>query len=700
MHNTPIYTPAHVPFLRLLLPLVIGIMCHDIPPFILIIFTSIAIIYAISYSKSTISYSYNMAFSIAIAAIMICVGCFSYRNCLPHEELPAINEQTIAIARIDERPIPKYFSLQSQASIIGLNDKDSTRSCNIPIVLHFHDSFTASHLQPGELIAFTPHLQRIASSPIPYEFDYARYMQHKGILYSSSLSDEEWCKLYNTRSSTLYNLAQRIQTYCVTTLKRTGISEENATLLAALLWGDRSNLPDETRQYFSAAGLSHVLAVSGLHTGIIAFILWLVFYPLKYTSLRYSRGILTLILLWIYAFITGLSPSVIRACIMATFVGIASIINRRNTTLNALCGSAVIVLLISPSQLYDIGFQLSYSAVAGIVLLSPYLDISCYTKTSNNLVKYISQLLAVSAAAQIATTPLAAYYFHYIPLWGIISNIILVPLLPLLVMVALILQLFTICNIPHAILATFTNHFAHLITSGANTIASLPAATIDEVWISTPMIIIYIAMIFIAWYMISRRTLRGLIPLLTCLILLQSCHLYQILHKQAPYAILAAQRSTTTMQIADSSNNCYIITTDSTGRIPSWGEELRMHRQATASIVHRQDTLYTHDTYIALPFINYCNNRILWVDNNTWRHTHTTQPFYIDYAIITEQYKGKIESLTHSFEINHIILSDAIYPQRSTQLQNECKKLDISYTDLAKTTFLAIPDSIVFLTSY
>lgn len=695
MNNTRRYTINHIPFLRLLIPLIVGITCQHIYPTTYMVYLWICIAVGCGVAtwikrKNPLSHIYKYYFTLCISSLLVVVGMILYQYHTPRQSLPETTPQTIAIARIDNSPIESTYTYRTQATIVALQDSSSTYKSHIPVILYLQKSYTASNLSGGDLIFFKPDLQRIEPPAIPHDYDYAQQMALKGFLYRQYLKDTQWKRASYTAPLTLREYATRVQSHCLTTLYDCGLSSENTSLLAALIWGARKDISETTRQEFAAAGMSHVLAVSGLHTGIIAFILWLLLYPLRYTRLHKIRHIITIILLWIYAFISGLSPSVTRACIMATFIGVAHIIDRRNTSLNALCGSATLILLVSPMQLFDIGFQLSYVAVAGIILLSPYFDLSRYTELSNPIFRYASATVAVSVAAQITTTPLAAYYFHYIPTWGLLSNIILVPLLPLIVIAALLLQLLHACHIPHLWFSNITDAMTDLLTLGANSISQLPFATIKEIWITPDVLIIHFILLTLLWYMLSRKTLRPIIPVLTFLIILQAIAIARNISPSTPHAFIAESRENTSLQLADSNHNCYIITTDTCYIAPRGGENWRIRENCKTHIVHPHDTIYNPDIYIALPFVQYYDKRLLWVDDNTWRYCSSNTTYEVDYAIITEKYKGKISHLLKNFEIDNIILSASIYPERSTSLQIECQQNNINHYDISQNRYLDI----------
>lgn len=688
MNQIPRYTIAHLPFLRLLLPLAAGIVWQYVHPSLIalsvcltVAFVSVVIVAATF--RDPLSPLHRYSFSIAVMAVMVTAGMGICHVSLPSGSLPVVYPESVAVARLKATPVQRRNSLQVRAEVIVLDDnKEEMREVKIPVLLYLKSSYTATRLQSGDLILFHPQLRRIQSSQAPYSFDFAGYMGKKGVMYTQYLSDGQWRLSQYTARLSLFDRAQRIQNHCVEVLYRMGLSSDNTSLLSALIWGYKQNVPATLRDCFSAAGLSHILAVSGLHTGIIAFLLWLLFFPLRYTSLRYMQGPATLLLLWGYAFVTGLSPSVVRSCIMASFVGVAAMIHRRNTSLNALFGSAVMVLVVSPLQLFDIGFQLSYAAVGGIILFGPFFDIARRFAASSVVLRYVSGLFSVSLAAQLSTLPIVIYYFHYFPAWGLLANLFLVPLLPLLVLSALLAQLFTFFGVPCMAVVSVTDGLMSLIIRGADSISALPGAVIGDIWVTLPMVVGYIFFLFCLWYMLSRKTFRALLPLLAIIVFMQFIALYESLRPCEPLAWVSAENRHTVLQMNDDGGQCFAVTTAGGTLLPDRGKEWRMRDRLSPRLVLPQDTLSTSHMYVALPFISYYGKTILWVNDNSWRYTLSNDKYPVDYAIVTELYKGKIADLVRTFDIGHIVLSEALYPDRGEQLQKECGFLNIRCTNV------------------
>lgn len=681
-HIAP-YTPDHAPFARLAIPLAAGIAWQhccggSVAAGVCAAVAVVAALLAVASRPEPLARLHRYATAVAVAALMLCVGMAGYECSRPRSVLPPAGGDTMWVARIDHTPVARQHNIEARCRIVARDSAGHTLPCNrVPFLLHFEPTYSASRLRSGDLIFFAPAPERIASPELPYAFDYARYMQLKGITHRQYLRDGEWQLSLHTDRLTLADHASHLQQACVASLYRLGLSPGNAALLAAVVWGYKNDLSDDVRDYFSAAGLSHMLAVSGLHTGIIAFVLWLIFYPLRYTPLRGAQGIATLVLLWVYAYITGLSPSVIRACVMASFVGVAHLMHRRNSTLNAVFGSATLVLALSPCQLFDVGFQLSYAAVLGIVLFARYIDPAQRCGCRHEGVRYVSGLLSVSVSAQAATTLIAAYYFHYIPVWSLLANILFVPLLPLPLTGCLIAQGCEALHIPHAFVTALTDVLTLAITRGAQAIATLPGAVIADVWVTLPRLACHAVALYCVWLMLRDATLRHLPALLTAVAVLLGLHITAALLPSTPMCVVPTTYRHTTLQMTDAAHNCLVLTTDTAATLPRTGEEMRHRQRLHTRRIMPGDTLATPAMYAALPFVSYNGNLILWADDATLRYLRATRRLPVSHVIVTERYRGNIRQLCRNFAIRHIVLAAAIFPARAQQLADECRSLGI-----------------------
>jgi competence protein ComEC len=226
--------------------------------------------------------------------------------------------------------------------------------------------------------------------------------------------------------------------YIVAVIEKYVSGIDQQAITQALLIGKSDLLPAELRNAYAASGTMHVLAVSGLHVGIIYWIILFFLKPLsKFANGRWIIALLSILILWLYAVLTGLSASVLRAVVMFSFVAISNPFGLRSQIINTLAGSLFILLVHNPMLLLNVGFQLSYLAVAGIIWIHPILKSNF--KPEYPMVDYCWNIVSVSIAAQLTTFPLTLYYFHRFPIYFIPANLIIIPLSFLLLICCLLL---------------------------------------------------------------------------------------------------------------------------------------------------------------------------------------------------------------------------------------------------------------------
>ncbi|MGB5370658.1 MAG: ComEC/Rec2 family competence protein [Flavobacteriaceae bacterium] len=264
----------------------------------------------------------------------------------------------------------------------------------------------------------------------PFQFDYKKYMSQLGVSHQIRLKKEEYILVAHP-SPTLRGRTAALRDKIILKLKSAHFGSEELGIMQALLLGQRNDISEDTYNNYKNAGAVHILAVSGLHIGILLMLLQLLFRPLE--RLRHGKTLklgLIVLLLWAYAFLAGMSASIVRAVTMFSFVAYALYLNRPSNTFNILALSMFFILLaFDPNLLFQVGFQMSYAAVFAIVWIYPLLQ--KFWSPKNYLVQKIWQLLSVSFAAQLGVLPISLYYFHQFPGLFFVSNLLIVPFIGL-----------------------------------------------------------------------------------------------------------------------------------------------------------------------------------------------------------------------------------------------------------------------------
>ncbi len=284
----------------------------------------------------------------------------------------------------------------------------------------------------GDVVVFEASLEPVANQGNPDEIDYQALMRRKGIIYRQQIIADKINVIGHTNS--LQSVLGNTKAWIERQVLNTSLSPGNQAYALALVMGDRKLLDPELRERFSQAGIAHVLALSGLHVGIITMLIWLLLFPLDLMGLRKVRLLLTLALLAAFALLTGASASVMRATIMIGVSFGTYCTGRVYNALNTVIVAAVIVLAIWPLSLFDAGFQLSFITVGSIIVTLPHLS----NPGSSGLWPWIKSIILTSVVAMASTGILSAYYFHQLPLTSVLANVTVLPIFPILMLLCTI----------------------------------------------------------------------------------------------------------------------------------------------------------------------------------------------------------------------------------------------------------------------
>lgn len=306
------------------------------------------------------------------------------------------------------------------------------------IKVYLERSISSESLEYGDQILLHGRIDTLESIKNPGSFDYAQFLASKGIYHRIYADSASWSTTFKGQGNLFKKLALQSRSKITQFLAQNQMMPRELAVANALILGDKSLLDPQQKESYSTAGAMHVLAVSGLHVGVILLILQYILSPLRRWGMFYIA--LLLIGIWSFALLTGFSSSVIRAATMFSLVGIGNVLYRKHNIYHTILTSAFLLLLFDPSLLFDVGFQLSYIAVIGIVYLQPKIYTWLYVK--NKYLDKVWQITAVSIAAQIATFPLSAYYFHVFPTYFFITNLFVIPMAVIILYIGIAL-LFT-----------------------------------------------------------------------------------------------------------------------------------------------------------------------------------------------------------------------------------------------------------------
>lgn len=418
------------PVVKLLIPYAIGILiAYSIdfgiqarPLLLIITSASFLMTFSLTFVKS---YHWRMVKTLMMVIAFILAGIL-LTNIRLHPTLPIelMESNTDWVVRVAEEPTLRQRSVKIPAEVLYVNHNQDVKA---KILLYLKPSPDDAELHYGDLLFVHAKLSRIPPPYNPEAFDNQRYMQRRGIYYTGFVNKNAWERIGNKPENRVKFLAQKTRNRLTNIYISAGMSGEELDILKAILLGDDDTLDPELKASYSSAGVSHILCVSGMHVGVIFMIINFLLKPLDlFRRSRIFKTVLVMLVIWMYAHITGLAPSVTRSATMFTFVAVGQLLRRNTNVFHSLFASMFILLIVNPLLLFEVGFQLSYFAVAGIVLLQPKLSAlyTCRTRIGN----YFWELVTVSAAAQIGTFPISIYYFAKFPNYFLFSNLSVITL--------------------------------------------------------------------------------------------------------------------------------------------------------------------------------------------------------------------------------------------------------------------------------
>ncbi|MDB9708906.1 ComEC family competence protein [Salibacteraceae bacterium] len=502
------YIWNQAPLFRLIWPFVGGIIIAVFLPVIewsliglsLVVFTCVILAFASLSYRAVPSFLMILLFIIGYVHTSLLTERLSDNH---YSNIDLLATKKLFLGEVVSNPIERTKSVKVELLLSGIADSGAIEHVDGRILVYLQYDSLAKDLRFGDVIMFNSRLNAISSPLNPSEFNYKRYMHFHQISHQAYIKSGEWRLMKN--GGGIIRLAHQAQQNVIDVLQYYGVTDRELAIVAALLVGYKHHLTSDQVTAFASAGAMHVLAVSGLHVGIIFMILNLLFKPLlKVRYGKYLKAFLLLISLWGYAAVTGLSPSVTRACTMFSFVIVGQMINRHTNIFNTIATSAVFLLILNPFYIVEVGFQLSYLAVLGIVLLQP--RIYELWKPKYWLVEKIWAITAVSMAAQLATFPLGLLYFHQFPNYFLLSNLVVIPAATVILCVGI--ALVTIQWIP--LLSSWLGYLLYLLVHGLDRFISwvegLPMALIQGIDIGIwETYLIYLLLISLSLFIITKR---------------------------------------------------------------------------------------------------------------------------------------------------------------------------------------------------
>jgi len=515
-------TLSQVPAFRVIAPLIAGILLFVAQPVALwgigLIALSAVLWVAGRYIRPLLPPTSKRKYNYLLTALA-CVAAGFWLTARKESRIAAVfpHEKHLYTAEIVTVPQAKERSVHC---LLKIEPADSTADGDRKIIGYFEKNEQSLALKQGWKVLIEAAPQKPVNTGRPGGFDYGSYLHRQGISGTAYIDSASWRLVSADRDFSLFYLAADMREEILAIFRSFGFEESEFALLSGITIGYTDSLSPEQKSNFSSVGLSHLMAVSGMQTAMLFAMVWFLLGFIPKNSKWYRvKYVVVILILWVFAFVTGLSASVNRAALMLTALMLAGLLNKRMHTLNALFVSAICLLIINPFTLFDIGFQLSYLAVLGLFFSQDMFGDRIMQM--KKIPRYLTELSAMTLAAQIATSPLSIFYFNQFPVLFLIANLAVLPFNGLLVYWATGCATLQSVGLFHPILA-IPLHWMLLATEQATAwFALFPYALIRDIHPTiVQILIIYILLAFALLFAYKRRN-AYLFCVLGALILLE-----------------------------------------------------------------------------------------------------------------------------------------------------------------------------------
>lgn len=493
------YYKTEVPFLRLVLCFIIGVAISinlNFAPDFIYEFTfycsfSLCLLSAVFYQKLKLYLKRGFTgvliyFTMFMAGIVITNQRKQIFQTTHFSKLRA-NELLVVV---NENPKIKgdiaRFNVNVKANVF---DNTITASTGKLLIALRFDSTKNLSLNYGDLILIKAKYQTTEPSYNFAEFNYKRYLSFQNIYHQTFINQKQIALIDSNQGNPIIAFALKFRDKQVVKINEYLTDTGAKAVASTLILGYRETLDKELLTTYSNTGTMHVLSVSGMHVAIVAVMLnFLLGFMNRKKRLKIIKAIIIISLIWFYALVTGLAPSITRAAIMISFVLIAKAKARPVNVFNVLGFSAFVILLYNPFSLVNVGFQLSYIAVGGLIYLYPKVE--AWYRPENKIIKAVWVVMAVSISAQLATAPLSLFYFHQFPVYFILSNVFIV--LPATMIMYIGFAFLTAASIfpKLQLIALFLEKLIIFTNNGLQLIEGLPHANITQVWLNNYEVIL------------------------------------------------------------------------------------------------------------------------------------------------------------------------------------------------------------------
>ena len=688
-YNIPIWKEA--PFVRVIIPFIAGIVFSDVfsvSTYANGLINGILIAAALAYHFLPLHYKYRLRKCIGVIWCLLCFqgGQFMLSN---HQQFNQrywyghhVGSKDRLLIQIESEPELKPKTIKFIASVSTVVNDVQSKAVTGKLMVYCPNDIKAKQLRYGDELLVSGSLKEINNTGNPGGFDYKKYLSAQQIYHQLSLKDKDFIVMRHG-GSLMYKIIFELKRKTLEVLQKNINAIAERGVAEALMIGYKNELDRDLVQQYTNTGVVHIIAISGLHLGLIYFVLVWIFNQLPFLKTkRFFKAVAVISLLWIFALMTGASASVLRSAVMFTCIAIGKSIRREASIYNALASSAFILLCYNPFLLWDVGFQLSYLAIIGIVWLQK--PIYAWFSLDHFIVRKVWELTSITLAAQVFTTPICLYYFHQFPNYFIISNLIAVPLSTFILFEELLLVIVSGFDQIALLMGQIVEKSIRLLNSSISFISRLPFSLSGHIYadlMSTMLLYLFI-LLFLKWI----RTKEKIYAYATAsLAFAFSLWIAFAVYQQDSQAKIIVYNTPKRTAVDIISNRMLYSFTD-TSNIPDSGLNSRVLNPSRVLMNYsatKYFTLSANPKYIQLR-----NKKILLISGTT-QLAKPNQKIYADFLVLSSFSTHTIDECLAVADVGVIIAASSNSNRQIKQWQKDCS--------IKKISFYSIPQKGAFV---
>lgn len=598
-----------------------------------------------------------------------------------------VENVTAYMAYLDDGKLEKSKSYKTTIRVTGVKSGNQWIKAEGRCLVYISKDSVSEKLRYGDLIVFATRPSDVQPPANPSQFNYKRWLSFNQIYHQVFLSSTKWNVVAHHKGNPVVEMAINMREKLLNIFRDNNISGDDYAVVSALLLGDTDEIDQDIINAYAASGALHVLSVSGLHVGIIYIALSAVlFFMNRNRKTKVLKAAILILFLWFYALLTGLSPAVLRSAAMLSYIVIGKSLDRYTNMYNTLAASAMTLFCFQPHLLMQVGFQLSYLAVIGIVFL--YSKIHQLLDPAKWLWKQIWSLTAVSIAAQLATFPLGLLYFHQFPNYFLFSNLIVIPISTVIIYGGIVLFVIS----PFTAIAKWTGlllgKIVHLLNWIVITIEHLPYSLFQGISINIfETYAIYFAIFMLILYLIKKETNYFFASVVGVMFILSLQIAESVQLKKQRQLIVYDIPKASAINVIDGSSGVFIADSSLVNNrsmmlfnVLHYWWDCGLDEKNIATISTKDGRINSPNSKLIMHknFLTIGDKNIFVLNDSVLISTNNSFPVDVDYLVLSKNLKINLKQLVKKFHFRQLIIDSSNSMYHAEKWMKEAKQLGIT----------------------